>query len=273
MRGVIAGVLIGLAVFHVASATIGLDLSSECVDDCFSCLKGQGYSFAVPRVYMSTGQPDPTGPHTIYNAWAGGMVHVDGYMFPCPTCGNPQGQVSDCINNLRNFQCQFGMLWLDIEGPQYWMDQGSNVAFFDGLVQQASAMGVTIGIYTSASQWEPIMGDYEGGSPYPLWYAHYDGQPNFGDFSPFNGWTSPAIKQYAGDDNVCGLDLDDDWYPDGMGSGAPNYTAWALKWPKAFNVTGGPLRDLKRNMLLHPRPARHVPVLDTVDGLPKKMME
>jgi len=230
-----------------SDAVTGLDLSSECFEDCFQCLKGQGYSFAVPRVYMSTGAPDPTGPHTIYNAWAGGMSHVDGYMFPCPTCGNPQQQMTDCVNNLRNFQCVFGMLWLDIEGPQYWMDQGSNVAFFDGLVQQAQAMGIVLGVYTSASQWEPIMGDYQGGSQFPLWYAHYDGQPNFGDFSPFNGWNSPAIKQYAGDDNVCGLDLDDDWYPDGtagLNSGVPNYTDWRMRWPRAFNVSA-PLIDLR----------------------------
>lgn len=49
-------------------------------------------------------------------------------------------------------------------------------------------------MYTSDSQWGPIMGDYSGASSYPLWYAHYDGLPTFSDFSPFNGWSSPAMK-------------------------------------------------------------------------------
>ena len=28
-----------------------------------------------------------------------------------------------------------------------------------------------------------------------LWYAHYDNNPSFSDFSPFGGWSKPAIKQ------------------------------------------------------------------------------
>ncbi len=73
--------------------------------------------------------------------------------------------------------------------------------------------GAVVGVYTSASQWysylhhtsptitlcnyytrEPIMGKYTGGSEFPLWYAHYDGNPSFSDFSPFNGWSKPSIK-------------------------------------------------------------------------------
>ena len=42
----------------------------------------------------------------------------------------------------------------------------------------------------------PIFGgSYSGGAKYPLWYAHYDNNPSFSDFTPFGGWTKPAIKQ------------------------------------------------------------------------------
>jgi hypothetical protein len=64
------------------------------------------------------------------------------------------------------------MLWLDIEGTQYWRDQAYNRNFFDGLVRGCVAAGVTIGVYTSASQWNPIMGSSTAGSHFPLWYAH-----------------------------------------------------------------------------------------------------
>ena len=37
------------------------------------------------------------------------------------------------------------------------------------------------------------MGSYTGGASYPLWYAHYDNNPSFSDFTPFNGWTQPAM--------------------------------------------------------------------------------
>ncbi len=37
-----------------------------------------------------------------------------------------------------------------------------------------ASAGVTAGVYTSESQWQPIFGSsYTGGSAFPLWYAHY----------------------------------------------------------------------------------------------------
>jgi len=202
-----------LALCPVAFAVNGVDLSSPVSSGDFDCLKRNGYSFAVVRAFMSNGAVDPNAAGTIHNAWAGGMDHVDAYMFPCPTCGNPAGQLRDTVDNLNNHGVKFGMLWLDIEGPQYWMGVAANRDFFAGLVSEAKAAGVHLGVYTSESQWSPIMGDYSAGSPYPLWYAHYDDQPNFGDFSPFGGWGHPAIKQYQGTSSVCGAGVDLNWYP------------------------------------------------------------
>lgn len=51
------------------------------------------YLFAVVRVYEEVGRVDPNGAQTIKNAWAGGMAHVDGYMFPSLKLGNPAQQV------------------------------------------------------------------------------------------------------------------------------------------------------------------------------------
>jgi hypothetical protein len=80
-------------------ATTGVDVSQLTSTSSFSCLKSYGYNFAIVRVFQSTGNPDPNGPSSIYNAWNGGMAHVDGYIFPCYSCGNPAGQVS----GIRNF--------------------------------------------------------------------------------------------------------------------------------------------------------------------------
>jgi len=219
----------------VVYATYGLDLSSACAESTFACLKSAGYRFAVPRGYCSDGVVDPNVINTVKNAWAGGMAHVDVYMFPCPTCGNPAGQVQTAVNNLRSHGATFGMLWLDIEGTQYWMGQTANRAFFEGLVHEAQAMGVVLGVYSSDSQWIPIFGSgYNGGAQFPLWYAHYDGQPNFNDWFPFAGWSRPAIKQYNGDVGGCGLDLDQDWYPDS--DSMADRADWPLLWPNAYGM-------------------------------------
>lgn len=85
--------IVCVALFSSAFATYGVDVSQATSSSSFSCMKSNGYSFAIIRVYQSSGKNDPNGPTTIANAWAGGMNNVDGYIFPCYSCGNPAGQV------------------------------------------------------------------------------------------------------------------------------------------------------------------------------------
>ena len=87
------------------------------------------------------------------------------------------------------------------------------------MINQANALGQHVGIYSSASQWNPIMGGSSFASGYPIWcaaahcapyelffelmsirvhflfvccpqnrYPHYDGNPSFSDWSNFGGW-------------------------------------------------------------------------------------
>ena len=98
------------------------------------CAKSNGYNFAIVRVYQSSGKCDPNGPSNINNAWSAGFAHVDGYIFPCYSCGNPKKQVDDTISYLSSHGIMFegaangtvssstgvkyGMLWFDVEGTQ-----------------------------------------------------------------------------------------------------------------------------------------------------------
>ena len=93
----------------------------------WSCLHQQGFSFGIVRAYQSFGQPDSRAAATVANAWAGGMAHVDVYMFPCPRCGKSAAtQVDELVHYLRSNGVRYGMVWLDIEGAGYWRDQGFN---------------------------------------------------------------------------------------------------------------------------------------------------
>lgn len=144
----------------------------------------------------------------------GRSTDVDGYIFPCFSCGGGYNQAVTAVQHLKSTGAHYGQIWLDIEGPgTYWSSsQTANRAFFEDLVSGLKSQGVNIGIYTSASQWVPIMGSYSGGSSFPLWYAHYDGEQSFGDFTSFGGWTKPNMKQYAGSVSICGIGVDKDWY-------------------------------------------------------------
>ena len=160
----------------------------------FQCLKSNSYHFAIVRVYKSSGAVDTNGPKTINNAWAGGMSNVDGYIFPCYSCGNPAGQMDATISALaaggvtflasnettkvdatKPLGSTYGMLWIDVEGTQYWStSHTNNVNFIAGMINRGVQRGISIGVYTSNSQWTPITGGSTQFSKYPLWYAHYD---------------------------------------------------------------------------------------------------
>lgn len=64
--------------------------------------------------------------------------------------------------------------------------------------------------------WQSILGSTSACTSVatqPLWYAHYDNNPSFSDFTKFGGWTKPNIKQYQGTHSLCGASVDSNYYP------------------------------------------------------------
>lgn len=82
-----------VALLARVSAFYGVDVSQRTYSSNFNCMVNNGFGFAIIRVYQSFGQPDPNGPASINDAWNGGMSYVDGYIFPCYSCGNAAQQV------------------------------------------------------------------------------------------------------------------------------------------------------------------------------------
>lgn len=205
------------------TGVFGVDISAAASSSTQSCFQSSGYGdFTVPRGYRSTGAVDTTVCSNLETAQSVGIPSRDVYMFPCPTCSSASSQLNELVSYLNaNCPSAFsGRVWLDIEGAQYWFSSvSSNQDFFQALVDSCDASGVSCGVYSSASQWEAIFGSssYSYGSSLPLWYAHYDNNPSFSDFSAFGGWTAPFAKQYMGDYNLCGFDVDLDYAPSWSG--------------------------------------------------------
>jgi len=200
------------------AATSGIDLSTAMSASAGSCLAGS-FSFIIPRGFMSVGRVDDSVCTTLNSALSAGFKTRDVYIFPCPTCSSSaNSQMADLVSYLKSncASAWSGRVWLDIEGTQYWLgNTASNQAWYQQLVDSCSANGVPCGVYSSNSQWSALFGSssYSYGSELPLWYAHYDYYPSFGDFSPFGGWTSPHAKQYSGTSYSCDMGIDTNYSP------------------------------------------------------------
>ncbi|GAA1912820.1 hypothetical protein GCM10009837_41840 [Streptomyces durmitorensis] len=195
-------------------STEGVSVSTLVSAASFAAMQSQGVDFVIARGYQSAGRVDPNAASTVANAWAAGMSRVDVYQFPCFSCGNAAGQANTLVTYLKDKNVKYGKVWLDVEGPgTYWGNSTSaNAAFLADWFQAMKEKGVDVGIYTSESQWVPIVGSYTDGSEFPLWYANYDGTQSFDDFTPFGGWTKPSMKAYA-NTTLADAGVERFWYP------------------------------------------------------------
>uniref|UniRef100_A0A914WE23 Lysozyme n=1 Tax=Plectus sambesii TaxID=2011161 RepID=A0A914WE23_9BILA len=205
------------ALFTEGNAAVGFDTQQTLSTSTLTCLKNNGYTFFIARVYHSYGAIDAVGIQNVQNAHAAGMPTVDGYLFPCldVKCDSGASQAKATIDGLRAAGTTIGTLWLDIEAYHWPNDTTHNRQFILDMVNTAEAMGVKVGVYSAWYYWRDIVGlDFTDLSRLPLWWVYYNKEQTFDDFTHFGGWTVPTIHQYTGGTTIaCGLFTDLDWHP------------------------------------------------------------
>jgi len=223
----------------VALCATGVDISDAVSLTDFQCLYQKSFTYAIVRYFRSTGQVDPNCAASVRNAHSAGLSNVDLYVFPCFSCGRGGNQINATMLYAQQNGVKYSTMWLDIEQSNLWGSVSANQAFFQDMLAAAKFHGLNIGVYTSASQWVPIMGSsYSGGSAYPLWYAHYDNNPSFSDFSGFGGWSRPTMKQYNGDQTLCNVGVDLNWYPGGSATATTSTNS--TSGPASHSSVSGP---------------------------------
>ena len=196
----------------LVSASIGFDASSgPFKTNSMSCLKNNGYSFAIFRGYRSYGVVDPNAVKNINAAHAGGINDVGAYIFPCVKCGNPAKQIVDMVNGLKG--ASYSWIWIDIEQLNWSSNKATNRKFVQGMMDEAPKHGKSVGIYTNSNGWNTIVGnDWTNGSKFPLWWAYWDRKAIM-NFKPFAGWKTAKIKQFDNDKTICDVGLDKNFKP------------------------------------------------------------
>ena len=202
-----------LFICAVNAAKYGVDIAEAVSVSSIECLKDLGYdSYFIFRAWRSLGKFDSNAATTNKNALSAGFTasNIDAYFYPCYSCGDAAGQVATFWSSVTSNSMKFYRLWFDIEGT-WSSSKSNNKSFFEALVSKATSIGINSGIYSSYYQWENIFGlsyKFSKAGSWPIWYAHYDNSKSFSDFNAFGGWTSPYMKQYAGDMTACSHDVD-----------------------------------------------------------------
>jgi hypothetical protein len=190
---------------------LGIDISALFTVDDYKCIINAGHGdFLAVRGYRSYGAVDPNLMDNLGNAWAAGFNYVDIYMFPCLKCGNPEDQADTMLSELHD--ARYNIIWVDIEIYQWSADINVNRDFIKRMVTELKLRNQIVGIYSDATSWKTIVGDWTELGDVMLWYAHWNGVPSFSDFVSFGGWAKPAMKQYRGDQKICEMDVDFDFY-------------------------------------------------------------
>lgn len=209
----------------------GIDVSRPLTPADAACLTATtNVSFVIPRAWFSDGSGfDSNAAVTYHSAVDAGLdAHV--YMFPCSYGEDPVSQVNQLLGNLTAHNMSgVTRIWFDVEtNPSVtcgWKagDKPGNCKWLLSLAAAAEASPWRAwGVYSSLHMWTELVADAATDCPFatqfpafPLWYPHYEApaNPSFSDFTPFGGWSTPAIKQYADTHTVCGVGTDSNWAP------------------------------------------------------------
>ena len=164
--------------------------------------------------HVVTGTQDPSITVQQLGMAVNGGMTVDAYVV-LEWDGEIAQQVGAALSAVMPYPVQ--RLWLDAERPAGIWSADQLVGKIQEGVDACGAF--PCGIYTRKAWWLESTDDSEAFAHLPLWYAYYNGQPNFDDWhhpliwfeGPFGGWSYPTGKQYDSDQtapDLCGVNVD-----------------------------------------------------------------
>mmetsp|Transcript_6866 Transcript_6866/g.14183 ORF Transcript_6866/g.14183 Transcript_6866/m.14183 type:complete len:218 (+) Transcript_6866:62-715(+) len=207
----VAALLLATCTMTLADGRYGVDVSQPASEAAFKCMKDEhAVSFVIIRSYTELGDSDTAVVGTAKAARAAG-VNVGVYHFP-DTRKDARSQVQDDLSYLSKHGVKIDEFWLDVERSDWGSNHTWNTHFIWKMADEAKKhTKAKVGVYTSESQWTPITGGSHRLKHLPLWWATYDGTPDFAGFRRFGGWKKPYMHQYEGSQDLCGAGVDVNW--------------------------------------------------------------
>ena len=206
------------------NTSIGVDLVEKLTNDAAECLTKDGKNLvATPRSFYNS-KVDINATTTMSKASVYEfLTHSDGIFEGCPACSDtPYTQLANAFVYLTANSFWSGKIWISVmkSSNDGWTDDvQTNKNFFINIVGNClefSLYGLDCGVFSSIDDWEKIFGSTDWSyneSNLPLWYSHNDGDHSFSDFVQFGGYSKPYGKQFSTNDNICGVNVNFDYFP------------------------------------------------------------
>ena len=157
----------------------------------------------ITKAIVGAGYHDPAVQQIRACADGGLAVEVYRYLF----WGRPMHeQVEFALSIIEDSRIQVGRLWLDAEDAVIWSVDDMLVKLIEA--KRTADKYMPLGVYTRRDWWERHLANTADFGCLPLWYASYDGLPNFAGFQRFGGWHRPAMKQYEQNVILAGRNVD-----------------------------------------------------------------
>ncbi|PAV61899.1 hypothetical protein WR25_19025 [Diploscapter pachys] len=211
---------------QLAAYAYAVDFAQVATVAQMQCLRQNSYSTAFVRAYNPAGQGsfDANSCTNINNAYSAGLG-IEIYMTPQPMSSKTgYQQLDEVYNGLNSRGITVRAIWIQVTSPINWpTNSNTNINFINSIIARARQYSLSVGIYTSAYDWNQITGGWTGaGNDVMLWYWNVRGggvsgesPPNFSDFAPFGCWNSPTAKQFAQVEQVCSITVNRDVYMSG----------------------------------------------------------
>uniref|UniRef100_A0AC34FN65 Lysozyme n=1 Tax=Panagrolaimus sp. ES5 TaxID=591445 RepID=A0AC34FN65_9BILA len=210
-----------------AAYNFAVDFAVSASLSTLQCLYQQGYNSVFIQVYgpANGGSVNSAGCQAVINSYSANLG-TEIYITPATSGKTGQQQFDEAFNAMKSAGINVRSVWLQVTSPINWPNNlQTNVNLIQSFINRATSYGISAGIYTNWYDWQQITGAYTGFQSSRLWYWNSLGQgqnaeagATFDDYRTFGGWSSPAVKQFALNENLCGLTLNRDVYPQGSKS-------------------------------------------------------
>jgi hypothetical protein len=220
-----------------ASYGFAVDVSTYGSVSTFQCIYKQGYGAVFVQAYSPVnGGSVNTNLIQNLNNVGSAMLRNEIYVTPATTGKTGAAQFDATYNYLKASGVNVRSIWLQVTSPINWsINIQSNNNLIQSFVSRANQNGVSVGIYTNWYDWQQITGSYTAFSTLRLWYwSSYgqgptaESQASFDDFRGFAGWKTPAVKQFALNEGLCGLTLNRNVYPSGSKTASSSFVEGKL---------------------------------------------